>query len=100
MLIKTPSRNPIPILIMHDDFFDIIEEINHWWLRMDQIVHDFTYSYPKPSKSALLPFNRLITILTRLDKLKITDREAYDFNHQGRHCVCRCNDILSAIEQL
>ncbi len=85
---------------MHDAFSDIIEEINSWWLRMDTVVHEFIYSYHKPDRSVLLPFNRLITILTILDGLKITDREAYDFKEQGRHCVCRCNDILAYIEKL
>lgn len=95
-----PSRTPIPILLMHDRFFDIIEEINTWVQKLDQLIYDFTYKYPKPSLKELLIFNRIITIMTMLDELKIHSRNEYNFYDQGKHCICRCNYILNEVEKL
>ena len=94
------SRRPIPILVMHDKFFEVIEEINDWMNKLDQVIYDFTYTYPKPDLKILDQFNRIEYILLILDGLKITDKEIYDFHNQGKHCICRCNYIADEILKL
>src|SRR3989337_1031075 len=92
-----PSRKPIPIRLMHDGFFEVIDEINTWTKKLDQIVYIFTHTYPKPDLKILNQFTRVELILVTLDSLKATDREIYDYEDQGKHCICRCNYILDEI---